>query len=219
MPGTHPPEIADVSGGWKAVIRVLLACVFLVLSATVGECRNVPPLEGLAALRAAFADVQDFTADIVQEKRLSLMKRTITMKGSMRFRKPDLFFMEIVSPYSSRTVLRDTVLEQVMAGGGEKGRIVLPPDQGLKRWFLKLQEPVVSLPEGMKINADLNGDIYSVAIMPQGKGQVRELNLVFRKDGIVKRLVITEQNGDSSTIMFRNVRKNVGLTERDFRLE
>ena len=45
------------------------------------------------------------------------------------------------------------------------------------------------------------------------------MTLVFHDDGRIRRLVIVEQNGDRNTITFRNMKKNVGLTEKDFRLE
>jgi outer membrane lipoprotein-sorting protein len=35
----------------------------------------------------------------------------------------------------------------------------------------------------------------------------------------VRRLVITEQNGDRAGMTFKKVRRNVGLSEKDFRLD
>ncbi|MBT1071475.1 LolA family protein [Pelotalea chapellei] len=200
------------------MIRFLFALTIVFLSVLPVQARPVPPLDGLEALRKAFADVSDFTAEIVQEKRLSLMKRTMTMNGTVRFRKPDLFFMEILSPYPSRLLLRDNVVEQI-TGTGDRNRIVLPPEQGLKRWFSKIAEPITVMPEGMKVLADKSGAVYTVTIMPQGKGQVRELVITFQEDGVIKRLVIAEQNGDRAVMTFRKVRKNIRLTEKDFRLE
>ena len=76
-------------------IMRLICVTVLLLSATTGHARPVPPLEGLEALRKGFLDTNDFTADISQEKRLSVMKRSMLMTGTVRFRKPDLFYMEI----------------------------------------------------------------------------------------------------------------------------
>lgn len=198
--------------------RLMLVTIILLCSVSLGHARPIAPLDGLEALRKAFAGITDFTAEITQEKRLSLMKRTMTMTGTVRFRKPDLFYLEISSPYASRMVLRDNTLEQVMAGG-DRNRMVLPPEQGLKRWFSKIAVPITSVPEGMKVQADVSGPVYTVTIAPQGKGQVRELVITFQEDGTVRRLVIAEQNGDRAVMSFRKVRRNVGLAEKDFRLD
>jgi outer membrane lipoprotein carrier protein len=206
----------------RATIRhiIRLICVsLLLLSAATGHARPVPPLEGLEALRKGFLDMNDFTADISQEKRLSLMKRSMLMTGTVRFRKPDLFYMEINPPFASRMLLRDSVIEQAGPRGGEHSRMVLPPDQGLKQWISRLTAPLTSLPEGVAMQADLSGGLYTLTISPSGKGQVRELVISFQEDGTIKRLVITEQNGDQATMTFKKVRRNVGLGEKDFRLE
>jgi outer membrane lipoprotein carrier protein len=183
------------------------------------HARSIPPLEGLEALRKGFAGTSDFTAEITQEKRISLMKRTLVMTGKVRFKKPDQFFMEINSPFASRMLLRDTIIEQATGREGEKQRIVLPPEQGLKRWFSKLTSPVTILPDGVAIQADLTNGIYTLGIAPHGKGQIKELTLVFLEDGTIRRLIISEQNGDRATLTFKKVRRNRGLADKDFRLD
>ena len=200
--------------------RLMLTLVILFCCVSPGQARPLAPLEGLEALRKAFSGIADFTAEITQEKRLSLMKRTMTMDGAVRFRKPDLFYLEITSPpYASRMVLRDSTVEQVMGNSGDRNRIVLPPDQGLKSWFSRMSLPISSLPDGMRVQADVSGSIYTVTISPQGKGQIKEVVVTFQEDGVVKRLVIGERNGDRAVMTFRKVRRNVGLTEKDFRLD
>jgi len=202
------------------MLRLAMAVLCLVSGlAGSAQARSIPPLEGLEALRKGFSGISDFTAEITQEKRLKLMKRTMVMTGTVRFRKPDMFFMEINHPYATRLLLRDTVIEQSSGREGEKNRIILPPDQGLKQWFSKLASPVTTLPEGVVIQADLTNGLYTLGIAPQGTGQVRELTIAFQEDGTVRRLVITEQNGDRATMTFKKVRRNVGLSGKDFHLD
>lgn len=202
------------------ILRLMMATLCLV-SALAGSAhaRSISPLEGLEALRKGFSGINDFTAEITQEKRLKLMKRSMVMTGTVRFRKPDQFFMEINPPYSARMLLRDTVIEQASGREGEKNRIILPPEQGLKQWFSKLAAPVTTLPEGVLIQADLTNGLYTLGIAPQGRSQIKELSIAFLEDGTVRRLVITEQNGDRASMTFKKVRRNVGLSEKDFRLD
>lgn len=201
------------------------ACLFalfmlvLLLGRSPCHARSISPVEGLEALRRGFAGINDFTADITQEKRLSLMKRNMVMSGSLRFKKPDLFYMEIHPPFSNRMLLRDNVIEQVSGRERTPSRIALPPEQGLKQWFSRLASPVTSLPDGVLAQADLTNSVYTVTISPQGKGQVKNISFVFMEDGTMRRLVIIEQNGDRAIMTLKNVRRNVGLSERDFRLE
>ena len=191
----------------------------LLLASSPCHARTISPVEGLEALRLGFAGISDFTADITQEKRLSLMKRTMVMSGSLRFKKPDLFFMEINPPFSSRMLLRDSVIEQIAGRDKAPTRIALPPEQGLKQWFSKLTSPVTSLPDGLVVQADLTNSVYTLTIAPSGKGQVKDISIVFLGDGTIRRLVINERNGDRATMTLKKLRRNVGLTERDFRLE
>lgn len=183
------------------------------------SARSIPATEGLEAFRRGFGTTTDFTADFTQEKQLSLMKKAISMKGRIRFKKPDLFMMEIDPPFAGRMLLKDTVIEQSAGKGEERTRIVLPPEQGLKHWFAKLATPVTTLPDGVKIRADLTNSLYTLTITPEGKGAVKEIVLAFQADGVIKRFVIYEQNGDRATMTLKKVRRNIGLTERDFLLD
>jgi outer membrane lipoprotein carrier protein len=202
----------------QAHVFFLLLLAFL-LNSFPCQARAISPVEGLEALRRSFAGISDFTADITQEKRLILMKRTMVMSGSLRFKKPDLFFMEINPPFSGRMLLRDNIIEQSTVRDKTPTRIALPPEQGLKQWFSKLALPVTTLPEGVVVHADLTNSVYTVTIAPQGKGQVKDIAIVFLGDGTIRRLIINEQNGDRATMTLKKLRRNVGLTERDFRLE
>lgn len=201
---------------YRLMALLLLFCLGSVAPV---DARQIPPLEGLEALRKGFSGMSDFTADITQEKRLSLLKRSMSMNGMVRFRKPDQFLMVINPPYSSRMMLKDSTIE--IAGGpdGKRNKIILPPEQGLGRWFSKLASPITTLPEGVAIQADLTNSIYTLTITPQAKGQVRELAISFLADGTIRRLTILEQNGDKATMIFKKLRRNTGLTEREFKLE
>ena len=203
-------------------MKSLLACLctLLVLLATLkAEARSLTPVEGLEALRRSFNNLQDFTADLTQEKQLSIMKKKLVMQGQIRFKKPDRFYMELVPPYSSKVLLKDTVLQQRLGSQGELQRIVLPPEQGLSRWFATLSKPVTAVPEGMEVRADQSGGQTSVTIRPAKGGQLKELTVVLHDDGTVRKLVLEERAGDKTTMTFRKTRKNVGLSEADFRLE
>jgi outer membrane lipoprotein carrier protein len=181
--------------------------------------RRISPLEGLETLRRTFAGINDFTADITQEKQLSLMKKKLVSSGTVRFRKPSLFFMELNSPYASRILLNDNQLSLHLPKEKSTSTIVLPPEQSLQRWFAFLSKPVTALPEGIDITAEQQGELMTVTITPRQKGQVRELIVTLQAATLIKRLVIAEQGGDRTIITFSKMRRNIGLKEKDFKIE
>ena len=203
-------------------MKSLLSCLFALLmlvAALKAEARSLTPVEGLEALRRSFGTMQDFTADLTQEKQLSIMKKKLVMQGQIRFKKPDRFYMELVPPYSSKVLLKDTVLLQRLGNQGELQRIVLPPEQGLSRWFATLAKPITAVPEGMEVRAEQTGSQTSVTIRPAKGGQLKDLTVVLHDDGTVRKLVLEERAGDKTVMTFRKTRKNVGLSDADFRLE
>jgi len=48
---------------------------------------------------------------------------------------------------------------------------------------------------------------------------MKELQLVFQQGGDLQRLVIEENNRDKTVITFSNMKKNTGLSEKDFHLD
>jgi len=56
-------------------------------------------------------------------------------------------------------------------------------------------------------------------IFPLSKGAVQQLTLNFDQDGKLSRIVIEERNRDRTTLTFKRMRRNVGLQEKDFKIE
>ena len=200
-------------------LLIILLQILTLAVALPAQARSLTPLEGLETLRRSFSGIQDFTADLTQEKQLSIMKKKLVMQGTIRFKKPDRFLMELAPPYSGKVLLKDTVLEQRLGAQGERQRIVLPPEQGLSRWFAAVARPVTSVPEGMEVRAEQNGSLTSVMIRPAKGGQLKELTIVLQDDGTVRKLVLEERAGDRTVMTFRKTRRNVGLSDAVFRME
>jgi outer membrane lipoprotein carrier protein len=205
----------------KKMISLLVAVVStLTLSLSSADAKPIPPLQGLEMFRRCFSGMNDFTAEITQDKRISLMKRKMTASGMVRFRKPDTFYMELYSPYASRLLLRDTTITMILPGDGVRQKITLPREESLKRWFSYLEHPVKSLPDGVDVKADMEGKFVTLQIIPRKKGSsIKKLLVTFLETGGISRLVIEERNNDSTVINFRNMRRNTGLSEEDFYLE
>ena len=203
----------------KSIALLLVLSAAFVFSNSDAQARPIPPVQGLEMLRRSFSGMNDFTAEITQDKQISLMKRKMTASGVVRFRKPDNFYMELYSPYASRLLLRDTSLTMVLPGEGVRQKIALPPEESLKRWLNFLDKPIKCLPAGADVRAEVRGRNVTLQIIPRKNGNVKELRITFLENDGISRLVIEEKNNDLTVIKFRNMRKNVGLTEKDFHLE
>jgi outer membrane lipoprotein carrier protein len=202
-----------------AVIFLLLAMGIIPPTVAMVSARQITPLQGMEVLRRSFSGITDFTAEITQEKQIALMKKKIVVNGIVRFRKPDTFYLELYPPYASRLLLRDTSLAMFFPAENVRNNIELPPEQSLRRWFGQLGRPVTSLPDGVEVRAETRDNLTTLQITPRQKGAVKELRLTFQENGNLSRLVIEEQNRDRTVLNFRNMRKNVGLADKDFRLE
>jgi outer membrane lipoprotein carrier protein len=198
---------------------LILALLFMALISATVHAAEIPPLEGLELVRKGFAGMTDFTAEITQEKQITLLKKTETSSGQVRFRRPDTFYMEVYSPYASRLLLKDNILTMFLPTEGIRQKTVLPPEEGLHHWFSLIDRPITRLPAGLELRAERHGDTVTLKIIPAGKKGVKEFRITLFDDGRPKRLAIEEQNRDRTVITFRRVRKNVGLSEKDFRIE
>ena len=207
--------------GKSAIIAAIMLMALSIFFSTVpaASARQISPLQGMEVLRRSFSGITDFTAEITQEKQIALLKKKIVVNGIIRFKKPDAFYMELYPPYASRLLLRDTSLAMFLPSENVRNNIVLPPEQSLRRWFAYLGRPVTSLPDGVEVHAETRDKLTTLQITPRQKGAVKELRLTFLENGNLSRLVIEEQNRDRTVLNFRSMRKNVGLTEKDFRLE
>ena len=200
----------------RCLLPALLVMVFI---SPIAHAAEIPPLEGLELVRKGFAGMTDFTAEITQEKQIALLKKTMTSTGQVRFRRPDTFYMEVYSPYASRLLLKDNILSMLLPAEGIRQKTVLPPEEGLRHWFLLFDRPVTRLPAGVELRAERRGDTVTLRIIPVGKKGVKELRITLFDDGRPRRLAIEEQNRDRTVINFQKVRKNVGLADKDFRIE
>jgi outer membrane lipoprotein carrier protein len=147
------------------------------------------------------------------------MKRTMISRGVVRFKKPDMFSMELFPPRASRLRLIDNILTIRYPKEGITDRVTLPAEEGLQKWFVFLARPVTALPDGVDVRAERQGDLWTLRVLPGSKGGAKELRLVFDGGGNIRALTIVERNGDRTSIGFHNLRRNVGLKEQDFKVD
>jgi outer membrane lipoprotein carrier protein len=197
---------------------ILLLCVLLCVTASAHGAEDLS-LQAMETLRNGFAGTSDFVAEIRQEKHLAQMKQSMVSKGVVRFKKPDSFFMELYPPHASRLLMQDNLMILRFPEQRVTDRVVLPAEEGLKRWFAYLANTANMLPDGVDAKAERHGKLWSVQLAPRNKGAVQRLTISFDSDGTIGRIVIDERNRDRTILSFSNLRRNVGLQDKDFRVE
>jgi outer membrane lipoprotein carrier protein len=214
----YKPALSTYQMGHAMIVKILLLTVALLIPVS-AQAANDLAQQALEVLRRGFAGTADFTAEITQEKQLSLMRQKLVSKGVVRFKKPDAFYMELYAPQASRLLLKDNVMTIRYMGQGTTNRVVLPPEEGLKKWFVYLAKPVNSLPEGMGVQAEHQGNNWVLKLFPKSQGAVQQLSLSFDSEGQIGKIEIDERNRDRTVIRFSKIKRNVGLRDRDFRVE
>jgi outer membrane lipoprotein carrier protein len=206
-------------GGKDTMARIFPLLILLLSFLSPAHAAGDPALEAMETLRRGFAGMSDFTAEITQEKQLALMKQRMVSKGRVRFKKPDAFFMELYSPHASKLLLKDNVMTMRLTEQGVTEKLVLPPEEGLKKWFAYLAKPITKLPEGLDVKAERHGKLWTMQIFPKSKGSVQKLALTFDSEGKISKMVVDERNKDRTTLLFSKLRRNAGLQDADFRVE
>lgn len=195
--------------------KTLLLLLALTMARSVHAAAD-PALEAMETLRRSFAGIVDFSAEITQEKQLALMKRKMVSRGVIRFKKPDVFFMELYPPHASRLLLKDNVMTVRLIEQGVTDRVVLPPEEGLNKWLAYLAKPVLTR---VDVRAERHGKLWAMQLSPRSKGSVQRLTLNFDREGNISRIVIEERNRDRTTLLFDKMRRNIGLQDKDLRIE
>jgi outer membrane lipoprotein carrier protein len=199
--------------------KIFLLFMLIMAIAVPALAAGDPAVEAIEALRRGLAGTNDFTADITQEKHLALMKQKMVSKGIVRFKKPDMFYMELYPPHPSRLVLKNNEMTMRLQDQGATQKVMLPPDQGLRKWLTYFEKPTKTLPEGADVQAEKHGKLWTLQILPKGKGSVKRLTLTYDLQGTINRVIISERNNDRTILTFSKFRRNVGLTDADFRVE
>jgi outer membrane lipoprotein carrier protein len=170
-------------------------------------------------LREVQAKTKDFSADLHQEKKLSLMKEKIVSRGRIRFKKPDKVFIEFFHPEPSQMVFDGkTVLlyykEEKMAE-----RYSLRSNPLVERYLLFSKDPFQEKLAGWRILEDRESFLV-MEIIPKVKDPlfVKTRLQVSKKDWMVIGMEMIEKNGDTTSIRYSNMKVNTGLIDSDFEI-
>lgn len=200
-------------------ILLVITLYFLMPHQTVG----VEPLkadEVVHRLREIRERTMDFSADLLQEKKLSLLKEKVISRGRIRYKKPDHFFIEFFQPEPSQMVFDGKTLFLYFKEEKVAERYRVQANPMVEKYFLFSKDPFQEKLARWNITEDREF-ILVMEILPREEEAmfVKTRLWISKKDWAVVGMEMVEKNGDTTLLRYSNYRVNMGLTEKDFQIQ
>lgn len=182
-----------------------------------------PPAADLAqALQKKYEGIRDFSADFVHTYQGGVLRKQLSERGQVLVKKPGRFRWRYTAPEEKTFVSDGTKVYSYVPQDKQVVVASVPPDQGAA-------SPALFLAGKGDITRDFTASFGEVpAGAPPG---TRALKLVPRKPQpdydwlvvlidekslVLRGLVTADPQGGTSSLMFTNLKENVGATDKDF---
>jgi outer membrane lipoprotein-sorting protein len=197
--------------------HVVLAIFFALAVAAVADPSSAP---FLAELQASLAGATNVQSDFVQEKRLSILQQTVTLKGRLAVQQPGRIAWQVSEPIRYNLVLDGTTLRQWDETSGKLQRMSLAgnPVFGvvvaqLRGWFAGRFD---ALDKDFQVEGDAAAIPPALTFTPRETSfahkAVRRVVLTFREDRrYLRDMLIEETSGDRTFMVFTNTVLNAAL--------
>ncbi len=196
---------------------LLAAALFVPASAA-----PLSPTELAAALQKKYDGVRDFSADFVHTYRGGVLRREISEKGRVLVRKPGKFRWDYTTPEVKQFVSDGMKVYSYVPQDKQVVVTTVPPDDTASTPALFLagkgnltrdfSATAAELPAGAPAGSTA---LKLVPKTPQPDYEALVI-LVDQATLALRGLVTTDAQGGTSTLMFVNMKDNVGLTDKDF---
>jgi outer membrane lipoprotein carrier protein len=202
---------------WLGLLLIVLTSVLLpVQGATQGQ---VDKDFVVRQLTRAQEEVEDFAANLVQEKRISLLRRDIVSHGMIEFKRPNKVLIELFDPDPSLMVVDGNSLWLYFKRERVAQRYEVENNPMLKRFLMILENPFKG---GWEKLASIRkeGDLVVLDVVPE------EVEAIFSKitlwvstqDWLIRKLALYEKSGDLTILSYNNIRVNTGIPDSRFRI-
>ena len=201
----------------KFILLILISLILMPL-----PIKGATPMgadEVVKLLREVQEKTKDFSADLHQEKKLSLMKEKIVSRGRIRFKKPDKVSIEFFHPESSQMVFDGKTVLLYYKEEKLAERYSLRSNPMAERYLLFSKDPFQEKLAEWRILEDRESFLV-MEIIPKVKDPlfVKTRLRVSKKDWLVIGMEMIEKNGDTTSIRYSNMKVNTGLTDSDFEI-
>lgn len=183
------------------------------------EVSPIQTNEVIERIREAQERIKDFSAELLQEKRVSLLKEKVIAKGKIRFKKPNRILIEFFSPEAIIMALKGETLLLYFKDVKTAERYSLEGNPLVERYLSFSKDPFDERLSQWRIVEDQTS-YWVVEVLPKEKETIRWKTRLWisKKDGWITGMEIVERNGDTTTLRFSNIRVNSGLSDSDFEI-
>lgn len=201
----------------KLIFFTLIFSIFLPLASI--EAGPLTVDEIIGRIKEAREKTEDFTADLLQEKKIFLLKEKVLSKGRVRFKKPDRIFIEFFHPEASQMVYDGKTFLLYFKEEKIAERYQVQGNPVVERYLLFSKDPFQEKLAQWRIVEDRESFLI-MEILPKVKEAffVRTKIWISKKDWMITGMEMVERNGDTTTLRYSNVRVNTGLSDSDFEI-
>lgn len=199
---------------------ILFIFIFiLLLPYSFVEAQPLTVDEVVRRIKESREKMKDFSADLLQEKKISLLKEKVVSKGRVRFKKPDRIFIEFFHPEASQMVYDGKTFLLYFKEEKMAERYQVQGNPVVERYLLFSRDPFQDRVAEWKIVEDRESFLV-MEILPKVKETffIKTKIWISKKDWGITGMEMVEKNGDTTTLRYSNVRVNSGLSDSDFEI-
>jgi len=183
------------------------------------EAQPLRAEEVVRRLRESRERTKDFSADLLQEKKISLFKEKVISRGKIRFKKPDKVFIEFFPPEASQMLFDGKTFLLYFKEEKTAERYQIEGNPLVERYLLFSKDPFQERFAQWRVLEDRESFVV-MEILPKAKDALwmKTRLWISKKDWMIIAMEMVEQNGDITTLRYSNMRVNRGRTDSDFEI-
>ena len=203
---------------YKTFIFLIFVFSFFLPFASI-EAQTLTVDEVVQRIRESREKTKDFSADLLQEKKISLLKEKVISKGRIRFKKPDKISIEFFHPETSQMVYDGKTFLLYFKEEKMAERYQVQGNPVVEKYLLFSKDPFQEKLAQWRIVEDRE-TVLALEILPKVKDAlfVKTRMWISKKDWIITGMEMVEKNGDTTTLRYSNMRVNMGLADSDFEI-
>ncbi|MDO9349934.1 MAG: outer membrane lipoprotein carrier protein LolA [Deltaproteobacteria bacterium] len=201
----------------KFILFIFVFSFFLPFASI--EAQTLTVDEVVQRIRESREKTKDFSADLLQEKKISLLKEKVISKGRIRFKKPDKISIEFFHPETSQMVYDGKTFLLYFKEEKIAERYQVQGNPVVEKYMLFSKDPFQEKLAQWRIVEDRE-TVLALEILPKVKDPlfVKTRMWISKKNWIITGMEMVEKNGDTTTLRYSNVRVNMGLADSDFEI-
>ncbi len=168
-----------------------------------------------AGLEACFEKMQDFTANIVQEKQIELFSASITSTGKIIWKKPNRIMIEMNPPDGSQLYFNGSVLWIYYPEEKVAERYAVQDSGAFSKAFFMFN-PFSSAADDFISSAEMQQGTIALTFSPPGHLFSAVKIWVESALCLVRKVELMQKNGDKTVLTYNNAAINTDVSDKVF---